>query len=62
MIKKSIFLLCGLFLFAVLASGCGTAPGLVRGTQEVGKGVTDDAKNGWAAAKKADNWMRENLW
>ena len=54
MLKKTFSLFV---LAAVLAlfSGCGTIKG-------IGKGAAEGAKEDWTALKKADKWMRENLW
>jgi len=54
MIKKgtACFILS---LFLILISGCETLKGGVQG-------ATGGAKKDWEAAKRADEWMRKNLW
>jgi predicted small secreted protein len=59
MIVKKIALLSVLFSFAILSGGCETTKGVVTGVAE---GVPKDAKNTWQGIKKADTWMKENLW
>ena len=44
-----------LLLCVIVVSGCETITGAVKGAAE---GIPKD----WAALKKADAWMRENLW
>lgn len=50
MIKKAtVFLVFSVFL--IFIGGCETI-----------KGAFEGAKKDWQAAKKTDDWMRENLW
>ena len=69
MIRKS-FLAGILFLFVFLASGCtiikgtggavgGSAYGLAQGTAG---GVSHGFKDDVGFIKRADNWVKENLW
>lgn len=39
----------------LLIAGCETVKGAFTG-------ASDGAKKDWEAAKKADQWMRDNLW
>ena len=64
MAKKKRFLsLAALVLAsAFLLCGCETAKGVAVGTAVVGMGVAKDTQNFWQGAKKADDWLRKNLW
>jgi predicted small secreted protein len=44
-----------LLVFIILISGCETIKG-------AGQGAADGAKKDWQTLKKADAWMRKNLW
>jgi len=57
MIKRCAIL--AVFAFMVLLGGCETAKGVAGG---FAVGVYKDSTNTWDALKKADRWMRENLW
>ncbi len=54
MIKKGIFISL-LLVFIIMLSGCETVKGTVQGAAQ---GFQKD----WQAAKKVDDWMRQNLW
>lgn len=57
MIKKGFVL--ALLAWLLFLGGCETTKGLVGG---VAGGVSEGAKKDWAALKRVDNWMRENMW
>lgn len=57
MIKK-LFLLAFLFVFLFLVSGCT----LVKGVTGAAQGVAEGAKEDYQAIKKADGWVKDNLW
>jgi hypothetical protein len=58
MIKRNaIFFILSIFL--VLTFGCNTIKEAFKGTAT---GVAAGTKKDWEAAKKADQWMRDNLW
>ncbi len=57
MIKKS-FLLGLLLIFTFLASGCT----LAKGVGGLAAGACEGAKEDWNALKKADVWVKDNLW
>ncbi len=59
MFAKKIVLLSVLLSFIVLVGGCETTKGIVTGVAE---GMPKDVKNTWEGIKKADTWMRKNLW
>ncbi|MDP3042035.1 MAG: hypothetical protein Q8N62_04835 [Candidatus Omnitrophota bacterium] len=70
MVKKS-FLLAMLFVFMFLASGCLTVnvDGCCPDKQpnqcikkETKKETKKESKEGPGIVKKADDWVRENLW
>jgi hypothetical protein len=65
MVRKS-FLLGILFLFVFLASGCTVAKsagGACAGfAQGAAVGATEGFKDDVSWIKKADNWVKENLW
>ena len=62
MLRKAL-ILGALTVFVFLVSGCGT---LFKGTgglaQGFSQGVKEGAKEDWAWIKKADSWMKDNLW
>ena len=71
--KNNIMAVAGLFLALLLVSGCQTAKSAGKGVgttaaaagtaiAEVGKGTYKDVKDAYQAVKKADGWMRDNLW
>jgi hypothetical protein len=62
MIKKSIFFLMVMPALVILLFGCETAKGAAVGVGATVVSVADGIKKDWEAAKKADAWMRENLW
>ena len=49
------FLLATLVIFAVLISGCNTVKGAAGG-------AASGAKQDVESVKKADGWMKKNLW
>ncbi len=64
--KKTVLLLCVLFGMALLLAGCQTAKGTTEGaaqnTFSTDEGLTEDTSTLWYSIKKADEWIRENLW
>ena len=63
--KVSLVIL-GLYFILVSLTGCETVKGVAKGGAE---GFSNDytniskhIKNSFAAAKKADKWIEENLW
>ncbi len=58
MVKKSLlFFLLGVFV--IICSGCST---VTKSTKGAAEGAVQGAKEDWAAVKKADDWIRKNLW
>jgi len=55
MLKKTRVAVCAVVLLGFLLCGCETTKGIAEG-------VTKDSQNTWASLKKADDWMRKNLW
>lgn len=62
MIKKSIFFLIAMPVLVILLCGCQTAKGAAVGAGAAAASLADGIKKDWEAAKKADAWMRDNLW
>ncbi len=65
MVKKSVLL--GIFLaFIFLASGCTVAKGVGGAVVGCAQGAAGGASQGFkddvSWVKKADNWVKENLW
>lgn len=64
--KRTVLLLCALFGIALLLAGCQTAKGTTEGaahaTSDTFEGLTEDTSSLWYSIKKADEWIRENLW
>ena len=52
---RSALTICVLYLLSMVLSGCHTVKGAVEG------GVEGFSKD-WETAKRADRWIRENLW
>lgn len=52
---RSALIICVLYLLLMVLNGCCTVKGAVQGGVE---GFSED----WETAKKADEWIRENLW
>jgi len=65
MIKRTVFFL-GFVIFAIYLAGCNTAfrssKGAAVGAASGAKQDAEDLKNAVNATKKADVWMKENLW
>jgi len=65
MVRK-FFLLGILFLFIFVASGCTLAKGaggaVVGCAQGASVGASEGFKDDVSWIKKADNWVKENLW
>lgn len=65
MIKRMVLFL-GFIIFAVSFVGCNTAfrssKGAAKGAASGAKQDVEDIKNAVNATKKADVWMKENLW
>jgi predicted small secreted protein len=59
--KKNVpaYLLLATLLFS---SGCGTAGGAYATIQDIGKGISQDARSAYSFIQTADRWMRKNLW
>ncbi len=61
MLKKSFLL--GLFLiFTFLASGCTVVKGAGGAAVGCAQGASEGFKEDIGFVKKADNWIKENLW
>ncbi|HTY45181.1 MAG TPA: hypothetical protein VMD52_04225 [Patescibacteria group bacterium] len=64
--KKIVLLLCALSGIALLLAGCQTAKGTAEGaantTSATVEGLSEDTSSFWYSIKKADEWIRENLW
>jgi hypothetical protein len=58
MIRKTVLFL-GLISFAVLVSGCNT---IFRASKGAAQGAASGAKQDVEDVKKADDWMKKNLW
>jgi len=61
MIKKS-FLLVILFAFVSLSGCCTVAKGTVGAAGGLAQGAKEGAKDDCNAIKKADTWVKDNLW
>ena len=65
MVRK-LFLLSIFSLFIFLASGCtlvkGTGGAAVGLTQGAARGASEGFKDDVSFVKKADNWVKNNLW
>ena len=48
---RSALAICVVCLLLIVLSGCETVKGAAQGLSK-----------DWQTAKKADNWLRENLW
>ena len=48
-----------LLLCVIVVSGCETITGAVKGAAE---GAAEGIPKDWAALKKADDWIKKNLW
>lgn len=48
-----------IFLGVLLLSGCETTKGVANG---IGEGVSKDSKAVCGWVKKADTWIKDNLW
>lgn len=59
-ILNGFFVTC--FLAVIFVSGCETAKGAAKGVGAVAVGTAEGAKKDWQAVKKADGWMRKNMW
>ena len=69
-IKKVSLLAAILFVSAVFLAGCNTLKGTATGTATgigvavgaTAEGAAEDVKGACNGIKKADNWIRKNLW
>jgi predicted small secreted protein len=65
-VLSSLCLASFLFTGVILISGCETAKGAAEGitytAKETGRGAVKDVAVVGVALKKADDWMKENLW
>lgn len=61
MVRKS-FLLGVLLVFVFLASGCTFAKGAGGAVVGCAQGAKEGFKDDVSWIKKADNWIKENLW
>ena len=59
--KKYAFAAVALFSFFLLA-GCNTAKGVATGVKATAKGAVKDVKGVGGGVKKADSWVKKNLW
>ena len=57
MVKKSM-LIGILFLFVILVNGCT----LAKGVSGFAQGAKEGAEEDWKLLKKADDWVKSNLW
>ena len=64
MLKAAQYL--SIFLVFVVLTGCetikGTTVGAATGLSQDIQNTADPDKNGWNELRKADVWMRQNLW
>ncbi len=61
MIKKS-FLVIILFIFLFLVSGCTIVKGIGGACVGTVGGASEGFKDDVSFIKKADNWVKDNLW
>jgi uncharacterized protein YceK len=58
MIRKAVLLLA-LIVFVISVTGCNT---VFQASKGAAKGATEGAKQDVEDAKKADAWLKKNLW
>ena len=51
-----------IFIFLLSFAGCATVKGAFEGATEDAQVVGKGASYAWATFKKADDWVKENLW
>ncbi len=54
-----VFSSIAVFLGMIFIAGCETTKGVATGVAE---GVSKDTKTACSWVKKADNWIKDNLW
>jgi len=59
---KPILLAVVCLVGSILISGCETTKGVAVGVGATAVGVGKDAKTAWDGIKKADEWVKKNLW
>lgn len=59
---RLVFLSFFLIANLLLTAGCETAKGVAVGIGATGMGIGKDAVNAWNAGKKADQWIKDNMW
>ncbi|MEK6727864.1 MAG: hypothetical protein AABY28_04240 [Candidatus Omnitrophota bacterium] len=61
-IKKALGLAAILFVGAIFLAGCNTLKGVATGVGATAEGAAEDVKGAYNGIKKADDWIRKNLW
>ncbi|HOD12094.1 MAG TPA: hypothetical protein PLO93_00015 [Candidatus Omnitrophota bacterium] len=59
---KPILFIAFCLIGSILLSGCETTKGVAVGVGATAVGVGKDAKTAWDGVKKADAWVKKNLW
>ncbi len=62
MMFKKLFLFGIFFVFAFLVSGCTLVKGTGGAVVGCAQGASEGFKEDVGFVKKADNWVKENLW